>query len=163
MNTLIVYATKYGCTEKCAQILSKKLDGHVDLINLKKVKDVNIAKYEKVIIGGSIYIGKIHKEVTEFCSKHLEQLKERRIGLFICGMQEEEAIQNELNQNFNADLIELAEAKEWFGGEFNFKKMNFLEKFIVKKVVKVTTDRSNILQDHIHRLADVMNARSIQL
>ncbi|MOA50500.1 hypothetical protein D3C78_1735200 [compost metagenome] len=78
-------------------------------------------------------------------------------------MQEEDVIQNELNQNFNADLIELAEAKEWFGGEFTFKKMNFLERFIVKKVVKVTTDRSNILQDHIHRLADVMNARSIQL
>lgn len=157
MNTLIVYATKYGCTEKCAELLSKELDGHVDLINLKKVKNVDIVKYEKVIIGGSIYIGKIHKEVTQFCSDHLEQLKNKRIGLFICGMQEGEAIEHEINQNFNAELIERAEAKEYFGGEFNFGKMNFLERFIVKKVSKVTTDRSNILQDHIHRLAQVMN------
>ncbi|MNW58452.1 Protoporphyrinogen IX dehydrogenase [menaquinone] [compost metagenome] len=157
MNTLIVYATKYGCTEKCAEMLSQELDGHVDLINLKKVKDIDISKYEKVIIGGSIYIGKIQKEVTEFCSKHIEQLKNKRIALFICGMQEGDAIQSELNQNFNAELIERAEAKEWFGGEFTFKKMNFLERFIVKKVVKVTTDQSNILQDHIHRLAQVIN------
>lgn len=157
MDTLIVYATKYGCTEKCAQMLSKELNGQTDLINLKKVKDVDIAKYEKVIIGGSIYMGKIHKEVTEFCTKHLEQLKERRIGLFICGMQKEETIQTEMNQNFNAELFEMAEAKEWFGGEFVFGKMNFFEKFIVRKVSKVTQDQSNILQNHILRLAEVMN------
>lgn len=27
MNTIIVYATRYGCTEKCANILSEKLKG----------------------------------------------------------------------------------------------------------------------------------------
>jgi hypothetical protein len=42
MNTLIVYATKYGCTEKCAVILSEKLTGKVDLCNLKGVKDVDL-------------------------------------------------------------------------------------------------------------------------
>lgn len=35
MNTLIVYATKYGCTEKCTSLLSKKLTGKVELCNLK--------------------------------------------------------------------------------------------------------------------------------
>ncbi|MNN99815.1 hypothetical protein D3C81_2195570 [compost metagenome] len=73
-------------------------------------------------------------------------------------MQEGDAIQNEMNQNFSAELIERAESKECFGGEFIFKKMNFLERLIVKKVVKVTTDQSKISQDNIHKLAQVMNA-----
>lgn len=158
MNTLIVYASKYGCTEKCTELLSKKLIGEVEIINLKQVSDIDISKYEKIIIGGSIYIGKIQKEVTEFCSKSLDKLKEKRIGLFICGMQEEETVTTEFNQNFNPELIEIANAKEHFGGEFNFDKMNFIEKLIVKKISKVTSSKSNILENNIKKFAQEMNA-----
>ena len=90
MNTLLVYSSKYGCTEKCAKTLSKELKDKVDLINLKNAEDIDVLKYDNVIIGGSIYIGRIQKEVVEFCSKNLGILKEKRIGLFICGMQEGE-------------------------------------------------------------------------
>ncbi|MGV8154838.1 MAG: hypothetical protein ACLKAL_13375 [Alkaliphilus sp.] len=44
MNTLIVYATKYGSTEKCSKILSKYLEGTVDLCNLKNANDVDLSK-----------------------------------------------------------------------------------------------------------------------
>jgi menaquinone-dependent protoporphyrinogen oxidase len=57
MNTLIVYASKYGCTEKCSELLSKELIGKADIINSKKVSDIDILKYDKAIIGGFIYIG----------------------------------------------------------------------------------------------------------
>lgn len=158
MNTLIVYASKYGCTEKCAELLSKELDGEVDIINLKKVLDIDISKYKKIIIGGSIYIGKIRKEVIEFCSKYLDKLKEKQIGLFICGMQEGDIINTEFNENFNPVLIKIAEAKECFGGEFILDKMNFIERFIVKKVSKVRTNKSNILENNIQKFAQTMNS-----
>ncbi len=158
MNTLIVYASKYGCTEKCAELLSKELDGEVDIINLKKVLDIDISKYKKIIIGGSIYIGKIRKEVTEFCSKYLDKLKGKQIGLFICGMQEGDIINTEFNENFNPVLIKIAEAKECFGGEFILDKMNFIERFIVKKVSKVRTNKSNILENNIQKFAQTMNS-----
>ena len=158
MNTLIVYASKYGCTEKCAELLSKELNGEVDIINLKRIRDIDISKYEKIIIGGSIYIGKIQKEVTVFCLKNLDKLMEKRIGLFICGMQEGDTINTELNQNFNPVLIKIADAKECFGGEFILDKMNSMEKFIVKKISKVTSNKSNILKENILKFAQAMNS-----
>ncbi len=158
MNILIVYASKYGCTEKCVELLSKELNGEVDIVDLKRIRDINISKYEKIIIGGSIYIGKIQKEVTDFCSKNLDRLKDKRIGLFICGMQEGDSANTELNQNFNPALIKIADAKECFGGEFIFDKMNFIDKFIVKKVSKVTSNKSNILEENIHKFAQAMNS-----
>ena len=158
MNTLIVYASKYGCTEKCAELLSKELNDEVDIINLKRIRDIDISKYEKIIIGGSIYIGKIQKEVTEFCSKNLDKLIEKRIGLFICGMQEGDTISTEFKQNFNPVLIKIADAKECFGGEFILDKMNFMEKFIVKKISKVTSNKSNILEENILKFAQAMNS-----
>jgi menaquinone-dependent protoporphyrinogen oxidase len=158
MRTLIVYSSKYGCTKNCANLLQKRLKDKVDIVNLKTSKDVAISQYDKVIIGGSIYIGKIQKEITKFCSKNLEKLKEKQIGLFICGMQEGEMLSTEFNQNFPNELINIAITKECFGGEFNFSKMNFLEKFIVKKVSKVSSNKSNILTDNINKFAQTMNS-----
>lgn len=157
MNTLIVYASKYGCTEKCANLISKELNDKVELINLKKAKEINISQYDKVIIGGSIYIGKIQKEVTEFCTKYLDKLKEKRIGLFVCCMEEGEAMNTELYANFPSELLEIADAKESLGGEFLIDKMNFMDKMMIKAIKKVTTNKSNILDDKIHEFAQVMN------
>lgn len=157
MNTLIVYSSKYGCTKKCAKMLSNELKDKVDLINLKDVKDINPSTYDKVIIGGSIYIGKIQKEVKEFCFQHIDVLQNKHIGLFICGMQED-AIEDEINTNFPQELLKIADAKECFGGEFIFDKMKFMDKVVIKKVVKVTSDKTNILVDNINKFVQLMNA-----
>jgi menaquinone-dependent protoporphyrinogen oxidase len=157
MNTLIVYSSKYGCTEKCVKILSKELKDKADIIKLKNAGDIDISMYDKVIIGGPIYAGRIQKEVVRFCSTNFDKLKEKRIGIFICGMQEGEAINSELNNNFPTDLLNIAVAKEHFGGEFIFDRMNFMEKLVVKKVSKISSNKSNILTDNIYRFAQAMN------
>ena len=158
MKTLIAYSSKYGCTKKCAELLKKELNEEVDIIDLKITKDIDINKYDKIIIGGSIYIGQIRKEVKEFCSKNLEKLKEKKIALFICSMQEGDAINNQILQNFPKDLIDIAIITESFGGEFIFSKMNFFERFVVKKVSKVSADKSNILTDTISNFAKTINS-----
>lgn len=54
LNDSLCKPSKYGCTEKCAELLSKELNGEVDIINLKKVMDIDISKYEKVIIASFV-------------------------------------------------------------------------------------------------------------
>jgi len=158
MNTLIVYSSKYGCAEKCAKLIKEKLNEEVELMNLKNAKDIDISKYDRVIIGGSIYIGKIQKSVTEFCTKYLDQLVQKKIGLFICGMQDVEVMNTELTQNFPTELLEMATSKQWLGGEFLLDKMSFMDKMIVKKVSKVTSNQSNIFDDEINQFAQVMGS-----
>ena len=38
MKTAIVYATKYGCTKECAQILKTYLHGEVNILSAKADK-----------------------------------------------------------------------------------------------------------------------------
>jgi menaquinone-dependent protoporphyrinogen oxidase len=153
MNTLIAYGTKYGCAQKCAMELAKEFDGNVQLVNLKERGNVSISGYDRVIIGGSAYIGKIQKEVTEFISANMNELLKKEVGLFICGMQEGDMIEKEIAENFPAELISKAKSVMSFGGEFNFKKMNFMEKAIIKKISKVSSDKSDIHHDNIKKLA----------
>lgn len=158
MNTLIAYASKHGCTEKCAELLSKELNDKVEIVNLKNTKNIDISKYDKVIIGGSIYMGRIQNVVTEFCANNLDGLTEKPIGLYICGMQESETINTELDQSFPSGLISVAVAKECLGGEFIFDKMSFMEKMIVKMVSKVSSNKSSISKETIHKFSHAMNA-----
>ncbi len=153
MNTLIAYATKYGCAKKCAVELSKELKEEVELVNLKEKSNLNLSKYDRVIIGGSIYMGKIQKEVTDFISGNLNELLTKETGLFICGMQEGDMLEKEIKENFPSELISKAKLIKYFGGEFNFNSMNFMEKLIVKKVAKITSNKSYIRHEDIKKFA----------
>ena len=157
MKTLIIYASKHGSSEKCAASLAQKLKGTVDLYNLKNKKDVNLNTYSQVIIGGSIYMGRIQKEITAFCKNAESQLQEKKIGLYICCMKEGQDAVLELERSFPSELINKAIAKETFGGELIFRKMNFLEKFIMRKVAKVEKDTSFYLPENINRFVQNMN------
>lgn len=167
MNTLIAYGTKYGCTDKVANILSQRLSGKVELCNLKSARSVDLSKYDRVIIGGSIYIGKVEKEVTEFCSRNLAQLKKKKVGLFICGLRTGKFAETELNDSFPQELVSKAAARECFGGELIFKKLNFIEKLITKMVSKAdksfpaldaNNNVSTVSEERINRFARLMNS-----
>lgn len=157
MRTLILYATKYGCVQKCAKTLAEKLQGDVDLRNLKDKQPPDLGIYDHVLVGGSIYMGKVQKEVSEFCSKHFPQLKDKKLGLFICCMREGGEAERQLKDSFPEDLYNMALAKDHFGGEFIFKKMKPLDRLIVKKVVKVDKDTFTVRQEAIDSFAELMN------
>jgi len=156
MSTLIAYASKHGCTKRCAEKLAQRLDEKVDMYNLKSGKPLDIEPYNKVIIGSSVYVGKVHKEATAFCTKNLEKLGNKKVGLFICGSQEGEALKQELNTAFSQELQSKAVAIECFGGEYVFGKMGFMEKTIVKMIAKTSKDTSTIKDDKIESFAQIM-------
>lgn len=171
MSTLIIYATKHGAARKCAENLSQKITGTVDLYNLKTETIPDLTPYEKVIIGGSIYAGTMHKEIKEFCTKNFNTLKEKKIGLFICCMNKK-ASEMQLNNAFPKELLEQATAKMSFGGEFRFSEMNFMEKLITKMVSKVLSkedhslvidtkkDLSMISEEAIYEFSKLLNSAS---
>jgi len=80
MKTLIAYSSKYGCTEKCVGTLAAKLSWEVDVVNLRGGKAVDLSGYDRVIIGGSIYMGRIQKQVTNLCVKNWTFLKAKSWG-----------------------------------------------------------------------------------
>jgi menaquinone-dependent protoporphyrinogen oxidase len=160
MSTLIIYASKYGCTERCAKSLAAKLSGKVDLVNIKKGQAPDISKYDVIIVGGSIYVGQIQKSIKEFCINDLSTLKEKKVGLFICCGFAENTEQHMANA-FPRELLEVAVTKECFGGELNIEKMKFFDKLLTKMITKATNKSDSkaksappkILTDNITKLA----------
>ncbi|HYQ58409.1 MAG TPA: flavodoxin domain-containing protein, partial [Draconibacterium sp.] len=151
------YCTTHGCTEKTANELKSFLGGEVQMVNLKQNPNPDITNFDQVIIGGSIHAGQIQKKVKEFCKQNLEGLQNKELGLFICCMEEGENAELQLQNAFPEVLYHGAKAKSYFGGEFNFQKMNFFEKLIVKKVAKVEESTSHFNQEAIRKFSNRMN------
>ncbi len=133
MKILIAYTTKYGAAEKCAKLLEEELNGECDLINLKETKDVDIAKYDKIILGGSIYAGSSQSELRAFGLEKCEELCKKPLGLYLsCMGFDASSVEAYFWATFTGELLDHATAIRSFGGIFDFKKMNFFERFIIK-------------------------------
>ena len=162
METLIAYGTKYGATEKAAKILAEKIQGPVTLMNLmeKKQKTMDLTKFDVIAVGGSIYAGRIQKEVQDFCSENEELLLTKRLGLFLC-CGNEDLVEDQLATSFSNKLLDQTAAKSHFGYEFDFEKMGFFAKLIVKKISKVNESKFQINEENIQVFAKALNQMDV--
>jgi menaquinone-dependent protoporphyrinogen oxidase len=149
VSTLIAFASKHGCAEKCTINLQEKLNERPDIVNLKSKPKVNLDAYRTVIIGGSIHAGKVQKSIQKFCQSNIISLLQKNLGLFICHMEKGKTAQKEFDEAFPEKLRDHAAAIGLFGGEFDFERMNAVERAIVKKVAKIDKSVSKINKEAI--------------
>jgi|SRR6056297_531688 len=156
MNTLIVYASKHGATEKAAEKLSEKLNGEVDCVNLKKYIPESIDGYERVVLGTSVYAGKLHKEFVDFIGKNEEKIKEKDYAFFVCcGF--EEKTETYLRENLSDDIVDGALFVKYFGQEIVWEKMKFYERAALTMVARVKKDVHDIRERDIEEAAGILN------
>lgn len=156
MKTAIVYASHHGTTERVAQKISKVFNpGEVKIFNLEESKRPDVSEFECVIIGGSIHAGSIQKSVRTFCDKNQTELLKKRLGLFLCCMEKEKA-QEQFDNAYPGELRNHALSCKILGGEFNFNRMNFFERFMVRKISGIHESISDIDEGLMATFAEEM-------
>ena len=151
-GTAIVYMSKHGTTNKVAQLIKELLIGEeVSLINLNEHKAPDLNNCSRIVIGGSIHMGKIQKEVQVFCQKNKAVLKSKPIGLFLCCMYEGEKANEQFNNAFPEELRTAAKSKALMGFELNFNQMNPIERSMTKRITGYQEFKSQIDQIQITR------------
>jgi menaquinone-dependent protoporphyrinogen oxidase len=157
MKTLIIYATVHGCTEKCAKALAEKLKGETHLCRIGQCAIPNLSTYDTIIIGASIHAGKIQPKMQRFMADRGLELMTKRLGLYLCCMYEDIEATNQFKNAFPEALRTFAYAQAIFGGEFDFAKMNIIERVLVRKIAKVKKSVSHIKMEEIERFAHELN------
>jgi menaquinone-dependent protoporphyrinogen oxidase len=157
MKTLIIYSSKYGAVQECAEKLKGLLDGETDIVQMeKKAPKVVLAGYDRVVIGGSIHAGKLQKNVRAFCDENLDALKAKKVGLFLSSLTPPEQAGHYFTETFPEGLVKSAKAMSGFGGKVVFESMNPIERFILKKITKTDKSFSRISDKHIGDFADAI-------
>lgn len=160
MKTLIVYGTTYGHAKACAEQLKGLLTTEAAVMDAVQAQSLSLAEYDQVIVGGSIYMGKVQKSVRDFCTQHQQALLDKKLGLFLCcGLPKE--WEKNAAAAFPEDLRKHAAAVENFGGRADLSKMGFIHRTLTQMMAKSTAGDNNggMLEqpENIRRMAEIMN------
>ena len=140
-QVLVAYATKYGATaeiaEKIGQVL-RQAGLRADVLPAKRVGD--LAPYRGVVLGSAVYIGQWRKEAATFLGANEQALSERPVWLFSSGptgegdpVQLTKGWRLPKAQQPIADRIRPRDIAV-FHGALDAKKMNLIEKWMIKNV-----------------------------
>jgi menaquinone-dependent protoporphyrinogen oxidase len=152
MDTLVLYSSKYGGTEKIAEILVEEMSREADLINLSRQKEIHLLDYSNIFIGTPIYKGKARKDVMDFCQKNLDILLKKNLGIFIsCWF--EDKFDKYIQDSFPPALVKQAKIVH-AGIEADPSAMSILDRFIVKTVAKMKKPVSNIKRENMKELIE---------
>lgn len=133
MKTAIFYVSKHGPTEKVAKMIGDSLSiENTTIIDLEKKEEYNLDHYNTVILGTSIHSGKIHRKMRNFITKNAWILLRKPLGLYLYCMDKSKAAE-QLQQAYPNELKLHSKSCRAIGGEFNFERMGFIKKALVKK------------------------------
>lgn len=152
MKTLIVYSSKFGAAAKAVERLQEAMNHEAVAVNLNKDRPEDLESYDNFIIGSSVYGGKISKNILKFCEVNREKILKKDLGLFlVCGNQEE--FYRQMENNFAEDIRNHAKLKEYLGYGYDFDRMNFFYRFIIRKIAKVNKSVLDIKEANVLKLA----------
>lgn len=159
MKTLIVYYSKTGVTEDCAKELSKLIKGETELVNIKNKDKLNFDDYNSIVIGTSIYAGNINGKIKKLCTQNRDILMNKPLGIFTCGLSTDSEALTFLEKGIGVGLIQHAKVIAHFRGELRMDKLNFLFRFIIKKVMESKGGKQTdfkIDRDKIKEFSDII-------
>ncbi|MFZ5967369.1 MAG: flavodoxin domain-containing protein [Bacillota bacterium] len=157
MKTIIIYSTKYGSVEKAANMLKKKIGGDVALVNVKKEIPPALTPYDNIILGGSIYVGKIQKELSDYILANLQTLLAKNVGLYICAAQEGETLEKELTDSFPPELLQHARIKEAVGYELCLEKLGFFDRMATRFIKGTKASEYRLNETVIGKIASAFS------
>jgi menaquinone-dependent protoporphyrinogen oxidase len=158
VKVLIAYRSKYGATETCAHALAERIQAETALADLRFRHAPDVRAFDVVLIGGSIYGGKVQREVTSFCERQEELLRERETGLFLCCLSRGEHAQAQLQSAFPGWLSAHSFARSLFGGELHADRLTLLDKVLVRGLPRPPHGASLLDTDAIAAMADAVNS-----
>jgi len=142
-KVLVAYASKYGATAEIAEKIGEKLRQaglQVDVLPVKSVSDMKV--YYAVILGSAVYVGQWRKEAVKFLVANEGLLAKQPVWLFSGGPTGKgDPFELTKGRKFPAKLKPIIERIKphdvsIFHGAIDTKKLNFLDKCVVR-IVKV--------------------------
>ncbi len=139
MKLLIAYSSKNGVAKKCAEMLASFLPNTVesDVVDLKSATP-DPSRYDCVVAGGSIRMGKLSKQLKSFLKKNKHTLANMPCALYICcgysHMYEEyKETQAPRKLPFSLGIHD-------FGGELKPDKLHGFDKLVVRSMRKTINE-----------------------
>lgn len=143
-NILIVYSSVHGQTRKICAYLEKKLMALGNQVKAVSITDnINLAEFDKVIIGASIRHGKHNPTVYDFIEANQNALEQKPSSFFSVNLVARKPLKNTSETNpYMQAFIEkspwLPTLTEVFAGNLNYPSYGIVDRSIIRFIMWMT-------------------------
>lgn len=131
-----------------------ELGQQVTVVSLDQVETMNLASFDRIVMGASIRYGKHRPQVVEFIKKHQPLLERKANALFSVNVV---ARKPEKNQpHTNPYMVKLLQQFAWkpnlvavFGGRLNYPALGFVDRQMIRLIMAITkgpTDPTQVFE-----------------
>lgn len=150
----VLYSTRDGHTKKIIDTILRQNTGEwtVDIFNLHDEPEVEIEKYEKVLIAASIRYGHFHPSLNRFVNKYLSELQNKDAHLITVNLVARKEGKNTPETNLYTRKW-LAQSKwkptsvEVFAGALMYSKYNWWQTLIIQLIMWMTGGSTDKTKD----------------
>ncbi len=142
---LIIYSTTDGHTRSiCERLQSIAADGNdVSLVAMAEQPDIDIAPFDKVVIGASIRYGKHQQEVFDFIARNQAELESRPNAFFSVNVVARKPEKNtpETNPYLKKFLKKIAWEPQnlaVFAGKIDYPRYDFMDRTMIRFIMWMT-------------------------
>lgn len=146
MNILIIHSTVDGHTQQICERLQMVLQplGHRStVVALSAASGVNLARYDKVVVGASIRYGKHRPELVEFLQRNGPALAARPNAFFTVNLVARK--REKCQPDTNPYMIKLLKRLSWrpahlavFAGKIDYPRYGLLDRQIIRFIMWLT-------------------------
>ena len=137
---LIVYKGKYGATHQYANWLGEQLGYPVTEAGSADARTLN--KYDVIVMGGSVYVGKIM--IGRWMKEYEDILRRKELFLFVvCGTPpaESDKLAAMISSNMSSSLREKVEPF-FLHGRMILSKLGWFDRFMLKMGARLEKDKT---------------------
>lgn len=158
MRTAILFGGKYGSTEKIARKIADSLGKDSKVFELSKEKNPDLQPFDTLIIGSGVYIGQIRKEVRAFVKKYSASFLDKKIGLFLCCMENKpEEVEGYFKKNFPDGVLQKAKIHKRFPGALvRPQKLGFILRGMYDNMEKTNAERKEPVDQWIQEFLSAL-------
>jgi len=145
MKVLVIYSSRDGQTHAIASYIASclKETDDCDVIDLQHANTVNLANYDKVMIGASIRYGHFNPLLDKFIKAHLATLRSLPSAFFSVNLTARKP--EKRTPQTNAYTRKFLLASPWqptlcgvFAGALRYPRYRWLDKVMIKLIMRMT-------------------------
>lgn len=156
MTVLVAYATGEGQTRKIARRVAARiaLGGQsVELIPLADADDIDLERYDRVILAASVHMGHYQQALSDFAAKHAAELGAKpamllSVSLAAAGHDAEEwQGADQILDDFKAATGWTPKRVEHIAGAYQPSKYDMFRRFIMRRIIAAKDPEADLNKD----------------
>ena len=155
METIIIYSSTDGHTKIICEKIKDNFENVDDiaLVSLKETANLDLSKFNQIIIGASIRYGKHSSDLYKFIKSNRKTLDQKKTAFFSVNVVARKSEKN--SPETNPYIKKFLKVSRWqpkklgvFAGKVDYPSYNIFDKYIIKLIMFITGGPTDTSQSY---------------